>query len=431
MFFNNYIQLNRVLVSLIPFSLIFSIFVADLILSIVSLFFFIYLIRENKLEYLNKNYFRIFLIFYFFLIIGAIFSEYKILSLQKTLPYIRFGIFALLLNYLLEKDQKFKIFFSKSLLICFFTVLFGLILQLLGFDFITEDKPYSRYTSFFMDESIMGSYLMKILPVTIALFLALKFNKINILLFLMLSSIVIVLSGERSATILLILFLIIFIFFTKFLQLKFKLFVFLSFVLLISSSLYLFPEVKFRIIDSTLYQLGFVEPERDYVEIQVNEKKYVAVVREEHFIPLKYYLMFNSSIKMFKDNILFGKGIKTFSKLCKDKRYFLKKNYKAFKDKPDDFYIGYTGVNSCSTHPHNYYIQLLAETGIFTFLIFLFIFIFTIYSFFKETELYRKIIFLALFMNFFPFLFTGSLFNNFVSILFFIPIGFINFKLKE
>ena len=120
MFFNNYIQLNRILVSLIPFSLIFSIFVADLILSVVSLFFFIYLIKENKLDYLNKNYFRIFLIFYFFLIIGAIFSEYKILSLQKTLPYIRFGIFALLLNYLLEKDQKFKIFFFKIFVNMFF-----------------------------------------------------------------------------------------------------------------------------------------------------------------------------------------------------------------------------------------------------------------------------------------------------------------------
>ena len=62
-----------------------------------------------------------------------------------------------------------------------------------------------------------------------------------------------------------------FYFFTKFLQLKFKLFVF---YLLSSnlSSLYLFPEVKFRLMDSTLYQLGFIEPEQDYVEIQVNEK---------------------------------------------------------------------------------------------------------------------------------------------------------------
>ena len=184
-------------------------------------------------------------------------------------------------------------------------------------------------------------------------------------------------------------------------------------------------------IDTTLYQLGVIEPERDYVEIQVNEKKYVAIVREEHFIPLKYYLMFSSSLKMFKDDPLFGKGVKTFRNLCKDEKYFLKQNYKAFQDKPDDFYKGYTGLTSCSTHPHNYYIQLLAETGVFTFLIFISIFIFSIYRFFIEDEIYRKLIFLALIMNFFPFLFTGSLFNNFISILFYLPIGFINFKVDK
>ena len=32
-------------------------------------------------------------------------------------------------------------------------------------------------------------------------------------------------------------------------------------------------------MDSTLYQLGFIEPEQDYVEIQVM-KKYVAVVEK-------------------------------------------------------------------------------------------------------------------------------------------------------
>ena len=138
--------------------------------------------------------------------------------------------------------------------------------------------------------------------------------------------------------------------------------------------------------------------------------------------------MFSSSLKMFKDDPFLGKGIKTFRILCKDERYFLKKNYKAFKDKPDDFYTGYTGLTGCSTHPHNYYIQLLAETGFFTFTIFLSIFIFSIYRFFKEILIYKKLIYVALFLNFFPFLFTGSLFNNFISILFFIPIGFINFN---
>ncbi len=427
MFFKNYIQLNRILVCLIPFSLIFSIFIADLILSFVSLFFVIYLIKEKKLGYLNNNFFKIFLIFFFLLISGSIFSEFKVLSIQKTLPYIRFGLFMVLIIYLLENDLKFKFFFLRSLLLCFFAIAIGLILQILGLEFISESKPYSRYTSFFMDESIMGSYLMKLLPLSMALLFALNFKKIYIILFLLLSSLMITISGERSAAILLFLFIIIFIFFTNFAKFKYKVIIFLCITSLISSSLYFFPEVKFRIIDRTLYQLGIIEPDSDYVEIQVNEK-YLAVVREEHFIPLKYYLMFSSSLKMFKDDPLFGKGVKTFRILCNDKRYFLKKSYKAFKDKSDDFYKGYTGLTSCSTHPHNYYIQLLAETGLFTFIIFLSIFIFSIYRFFNEVFIYRKLIYVALFLNFFPFLFTGSLFNNFISILFFIPIGFIKFK---
>ncbi len=428
MFFKNYIQLNRVLVSLIPFSLIFSIFIADLILSFVSLFFLIYLIKENKLGYLNNNHFKIFLTFFFLLITGSIFSEFKVLSIQKTLPYIRFGLFMLLINYLLENDQNFKFYFLRSLILCFIAIAIGLILQVVGLEFISESKPYSRYTSFFMDESVMGSYLMKLLPLSMALLFALNFRKIYIILFLILSSLMITISGERSAAILLVLFLIIFIFLTNFAKIKYKIIFFLCITSLISSSLYIFPEIKFRIIDRTLYQLGIFEPERDYVEIQVNEKKYLAVVREEHFIPLKYYLMFSSSLKMFMDDPLFGKGVKTFRILCNDKRYFLKKNYKAFKDKPDDFYKGYTGLTSCSTHPHNYYIQLLAETGFFTFIIFSSIFIFSIYRFFKEVLIYKKLIYVALFLNFFPFLFTGSLFNNFISILFFIPIGFLKFK---
>ena len=111
MSFKNYIQLNRVLVCLIPFSLIFSIFIADLILSFVSLFFLIYLIKKNKLDYLNNNNFKIFLIFFSLLILGSIFSEFKALTIQKTLPYIRFGLFIVLINYLLENDLKFKFFF--------------------------------------------------------------------------------------------------------------------------------------------------------------------------------------------------------------------------------------------------------------------------------------------------------------------------------
>ena len=95
----------------------------------------------------------------------------------------------------------------------------------------------------------------------------------------------------------------------------------------------------------------------------------MAIAREDYFIPLKYYLMFSSGLKMFSDSYLTGNGIKSFRVKCKESKYYIKKNYKAFRDKPDDYYEGFTGIDNCSTHPHNYYIQLLAETGVFSFII--------------------------------------------------------------
>ena len=54
---------------------------------------------------------------------------------------------------------------------------------------------------------------------------------------------------------------------------------------------------------------------------------------------------------MFYDNKIFGVGTKMYRILCKDKRYYI-----------NEF--------SCTTHPHNFYFQLLAENGIIGFLVF-------------------------------------------------------------
>ena len=100
--------------------------------------------------------------------------------------------------------------------------------------------------------------------------------------------------------------------------------------------------MKFRIIDQTLFQLSIIEPERDYVEFKIsdNPERWTAIAREDYFIPLKYYLMFSSGLNMFSDNYLTGSGIKSFRIKCKELKYYSKRNYKAFRDKPDDYYEG-------------------------------------------------------------------------------------------
>ena len=62
-----------------------------------------------------------------------------------------------------------------------------------------------------------------------------------------------------------------------------------------------------------------------------------------------YFMLLNAGYKLFQFDPIFGIGTGNFRILC------------------DSFLAGFSGVE-CDNHPHNYYIQLLAETGLFGFL---------------------------------------------------------------
>ena len=418
-----FINFNRLALSLIPISLIFSIFVADLLVVISSISLITFAILKKNIAIFNTKEFKIFLIFYAVCLISSIFSDYSNEILFKSIAYIRFGLLIVLIQYLIKNDHKFIKYFLFSILFSFFILILGLILQIIGFEYFFLDSVSSRYSSFFFDELILGSYIIKLLPLSIALLLFTNSNKYLYVLPL-LAVISIFLSGERTAFISLLMFVSLLITFTNIVNFRQKLFSLALVLTCLFTVLALFPQVKFRLIDQTLYQLNIIETGEDYKEFLVAGKTTVAIVKEEHFITLKYYLMFKTAYKIFKDNFVLGSGIKTFKKLCKNEKYYIKKNYKAFEGKPDDYYKGYTGVDGCSTHPHNYYLQLLAETGIFSFLIITYCFFYYLLNFFKKNNLPKKIIYLSIVVNLFPFLFSGSFFNNFISIMILLPIAF-------
>ena len=78
-----------------------------------------------------------------------------------------------------------------------------------------------------------------------------------------------------------------------------------------------------------------------------NENK-IYIFSDEHN---QHYV---SAMKMFLDNKILGVGVKNFRKFCGIEKYKSEK--------------------SCSTHPHNTYIQILTETGIIGFLFIMFVF---------------------------------------------------------
>ena len=228
-----------------------------------------------------------------------------------------------------------------------------------------------------------------------------KPNKSNFLIMLLaiMSFVIIILSGERTSIGLFILsFLFIFISSQKFRKLFFipLIVILLGFTIIVSSS----ERVKNRVITQTINQMG-LNSESD--RIILFSKTY-----EGHYL---------ISYNMFKEKPLFGHGAKMFRIYCQKEENFV-------------------AINACTSHPHNFYAQMLAEAGIIGFLLLISIFLYICYLFLKNLYFLivkRKslltdeaICLLSFyFMTFFPLLPSGNFFNNWLSIIIYYPLGFL------
>tara|TARA_A100001015_G_C15029328_1_gene732269 strand:+ start:413 stop:1948 length:1536 start_codon:yes stop_codon:yes gene_type:complete len=135
----------------------------------------------------------------------------------------------------------------------------------------------------------------------------------------------------------------------------------------------------------------------------------------------------DSTVAPSKKIFVFKKDIQNNSY----KKVFFK-NYQYVK-KGDLLLSTYEFKNGCSTHPHNIYFQILSEIGLVGF-VFLLVFYFyilksltiKIYNYIKKDQISLDIPIYGLYFSlFFPLLTSGNFFNNYFSILLFLPFGFI------
>lgn len=98
--------------------------------------------------------------------------------------------------------------------------------------------------------------------------------------------------------------------------------------------------------------------------------------------------------------------------------------------------------NACNTHPHNFYLQLLAETGITGFLFITILFIYLSYLILKNIlgiYFYKKIfsnnleicMISILFVTLWPLTTTGNFFNNWINIISFYLLAFYLFSILK
>jgi 2-oxoglutarate ferredoxin oxidoreductase subunit alpha len=113
----NYFNLNFIasidkfiylLILTIPIFLITGGFLPDLILSISSLTFLLICFKKDKWDFFLNKFSFFFFLFYFYLLLNSFFSVVSFTN-SPALFYFRFGVFAIMLTYILSKYKNFGI----------------------------------------------------------------------------------------------------------------------------------------------------------------------------------------------------------------------------------------------------------------------------------------------------------------------------------
>ncbi|RPG55940.1 MAG: O-antigen ligase domain-containing protein [Flavobacteriales bacterium TMED235] len=399
---------------LLPAALVTGPFLSDLIITLMGIFFLFFSIKNKQWFYYKNIFSKFFFSFYIYLIISSIWADNTIESLKSSVPYIRFLLFSLAIVYLSKVNKKIYYSFFKISLLTISLVIFDALIQfifgsnLFGHSIYYLKDSYTsaitlRTSGIFGDELILGSYLSRLILIIIGLYFFCE-NKINNLLFIIFiiaALIVIFISGERLAF-----FLVLFCFFYLFIQLKnfrkkiivISLFVFSLIFILVTMN----QGIKNRMVVSTLAFL-----ENDENSSYTNKENFMIFSPDHHELYIAAY-------KMFLEKPLLGHGHNMYEENCgKFKR----------------------SVSSCSTHPHNTLIQITTENGVFGLLFLLLVYTYLIKLFISNIKIYDKnqknhsylfqICLLSIITaNIFPLVPSGNFFNNWLSILYYLPIGF-------
>ena len=391
------------IIILMPALLISGPFLSDLGLSLVVILFLINSIKNNLKKYYNNYYFKFFFIFCLILILSSLLSDNILISLKNSLFYFRFGIFSLCFWYLLEKNKFLLKYLFISMLLCFSSLIVDGYFQFFFGKNLFGYALYNDYrvSSFFGSELILGSYLARFFPILFALFILLdqpKKNKLTLFfmtIVFILSEGLIFISGERLALFFMNLSAVFIILMLKEYKI-YRLWTYIVSLCLIFVMMSFFPNSKARFVDQTIYDLTRNSDDKVYIFSKSHNDMYI------------------SAYRIFLDNKFFGVGPRQFRNTC------------------DKYSVS---EYSCETHPHNTYIELLSEAGIFAFLVVAGLFILICYLSIKHFVLklirdkkgtindFEVCLLSAVIISLWPFSPSGSFFNNWMSIVYYFPVG--------
>lgn len=394
-------NISFIFVLLFPITIIIG--QAALSINYILIFFcFFLLLKYEDFRNILKKYIYFFLPFFIFLIISQLLKldYYEENKIDKSFFYLKNFFLFFVIFYLLIKETFRKIFYRVILICCIFVAFDNIFQFLFEYDLFGNQKSQYRLTGPFGDnEFVTGSYLAKLIISILPIFIIhkeKKFYKNYSYLFITFFFLAILITGERASLVLFVLGVIVFFFLKEKNKKNIIYLIFLFFILGVLMVKYN-NTLKYKFYQ-TSYQLGILKYYINVVDapVQFND------TYKRSFKDTKHGAHFLTAYEIWKNNFLFGVGTKNFSQECNKKIY---NNINSLNVE-----------NRCATHPHNYYLELLAENGLLGFFCFLLIIAKLLYVISKskyKNNLYFKSALSQVVVILWPLISTGSLISNF------------------
>ncbi len=394
-----------------PFIIVSGTFLTNLSISLLALYYVLSLNQADARKFLNNSIVKLIAIFWIYIIVCSFFSQDIPHSLKTSLLYGRFLLFSLGTAYLIKQNKKIVFYFGLSLWVCLLILTFDGFFQFFNDKniFGWEKVDPLRISSFFGDELVLGNFLARLMPLAFFFISITTLKNKTFFIFLgltilMLQDILIFISGERTAFLLLIMGSLMIIFLIPNFRVIRAVTFFISCLLIILVTTQ-FSEVKERMIDHTFEEIGLGDENEGIVIFSPGH--------QDHFM---------TAYEMFIDSPIVGHGPKMFRNICSS-------------------YDSY--LYNCATHPHNTYLQLLAEVGILGAIPIISIFIYISFILIRhlfsmimnrekfiinESEIFLLICFT---ITLWPFAPTFGFFSSWINSIYYLPLGFYLYQVNN
>ncbi len=441
----NILKILQFLIYLFPVSFILGNFIINLFVFLITLLGIFYY-KENLFKWFDKKFLKFLSFFFLIILISSYYNHFLVQENKdviKSILYLRYFFLVLVIRTLVVNSEINLNTFLKFCLLISFLISFDIIFQfffgknLLGYEAVKISDTIKYFTGVFKDELSPGGFILMFSTLGVfSLFEIIKIKKRKYIYLIIFAFLVIfflislILAGGRMPVILFLLFLIgLALIYKK----KEKIyFLFLTTLVICSLSLVIFKSDSL-IKRAGSFHAGIPNPMTIYAELKKEHpklKKYEnsglqfhnieEVKNKPSYVNLLphhtgHLTMYITSLDLFFDRPLIGGGIKSFRNFCSTKIHL-----------PNRI---------CQSHPHNYFLEILNDTGIIGFLLFMYIALYLLYNnyvdynyrsktlFYSSNWIYLAII-LSVFIIFFPIKSTGSFFSTFNSAFIFLILGF-------